>query len=61
MKRMKLKYNLSSLCIAILSVFSSCSNDHILTQDNQVKINGETFKFTINEEKYKLRLVQEIL
>ena len=50
---MKLKYNLSSLCIAILSVFSSCSNDHILTQDNQVKINGETFKFTINEEKYK--------
>ena len=53
MKRMKLKYNLSSLCIAILSVFSSCSNDHILTQDNQVKINGETFKFTINEEKYK--------
>ena len=50
---MKLKYNLSSLCIAILSVFSSCSNDHISTQENQVKINGETFKFTINEEKYK--------
>lgn len=50
---MKLKYNLSSLCIAILSVFSSCSNDHISTQESQVKINGETFKFTINEEKYK--------
>ena len=50
---MKLKYNLSSLCISFLLLFNSCSNDHILTQDNQVKINGETFKFTINEEKYK--------